>query len=402
MISFADAGPQHVPLYDLKELSARLSERAAEWVPPLFPEGRIVDGQLRMANIAGAPMRKKGSCVIELKGKKAGYWYDHSTGLGGGPLSTLEQGTGLTGRDLFDRAAEMVGLSSVPVTQRARSRPLALPGAAIRRNANEQAPGTEQPSPATAHRIQREIDQSIPLLGSRGELYFSARGLPPPRSPDLRFSERLADYSATRWRPGIIARVRAPEGHLLPPIHRTFLRDDCRAKADMPKPRKLLGPSRGGVIALAPISPEGVLGVAEGIETSLAATLLFNLPCWATISAGGMRVFAEALARGQPPGLKDLRIFADRGDDGEDAAEFLRCRAQQLGIAAQVFLPLSDDDFNKDLCLKFPVSAPIGPRPPGRPDIERFMSREEHEREIAQALEEFYAAGRRCHGGPDR
>ena len=62
-----------------------------------------------MADINGNPPRKDGSCVLMLKGDKAGFWHDHSTGKGGGPLSTLKMATGLEGRELLDRAAEIIG-----------------------------------------------------------------------------------------------------------------------------------------------------------------------------------------------------------------------------------------------------------------------------------------------------
>src|ERR1051326_3729166 len=77
---------------DLDELSDRLAACASQWVPELFPQGRISKDrtELRLANIRGAAPRHQGSCVITLKGQRAGSWHDHSTGKGGGPLSTLQ------------------------------------------------------------------------------------------------------------------------------------------------------------------------------------------------------------------------------------------------------------------------------------------------------------------------
>src|SRR6185312_14056105 len=74
-------------------------------------QGRITKDrtELRLANIQGAAPRHQGSCVIMLKGGKAGWWHDHSTGKGGGPLSTLQRATALTGSELFDRAEGLVG-----------------------------------------------------------------------------------------------------------------------------------------------------------------------------------------------------------------------------------------------------------------------------------------------------
>src|SRR5262249_39644608 len=128
-------------------------------------------------------------------------------------------------------------------------------------SSNGQVPEAEQQSlAARAHKVRSVVDQSIPLRGTLGEAYFEARGLPRPRCPDLRFVADLTDFAAMRARPAIIALLRSPDGHIIPAIHRTYLTDDCRAKAPMPKPKMLLGPSRGGVIALAPIPPDGILG----------------------------------------------------------------------------------------------------------------------------------------------
>src|SRR3546814_1397402 len=47
------------------------------------------------------------------------------------------------------------------------------------------------------------------------------------------------------------------------------------------------------------------MGVAEGIETALAVTRDFGIPCWSTISADGLKAFT-------PPAIvKRLRIFGD-------------------------------------------------------------------------------------------
>jgi putative DNA primase/helicase len=397
----ADAEPR----YDIPDLKRRLRSRAAEIFPPLFPQARIQGNELRMANIHGDRPKKSGSCKVNLKGDHAGDWHDFATGQKGDVLDTLARATGLAGRALLAKAAEIVGASP----SSGRRHQLSKMATSLNINPPPQLPPPTSSNghdseveqyllAANACRVKSIVDQSIPLRGTPGEAYFEARGLPPSRCLDLRFVADLTDFAAMRVRPAIIALLRSPDGQTLPAIHRTYLADDCRAKADMPKPKMLLGPSRGGVIALAPISPEGILGIGEGIENSLSAMALFNIPCWSAISAGGMRIFAEALARGQPRGLKDLRIFADRGLDGENAAGELRRAAERLGIVARIFLPQSDDDCNKDLRLGLRPVEEIGPLGPDWVDREPFVSEKVHERDVEQALDEFYAAGRRYDG----
>ena len=46
--------------YNLDELSQKLGERAAQWVPQLFPHGKIKDGKLYLANINGDPTEETG------------------------------------------------------------------------------------------------------------------------------------------------------------------------------------------------------------------------------------------------------------------------------------------------------------------------------------------------------
>lgn len=351
-VNLNDAPPQREqrPEYDLDDLSARLGERAREWVPELFPRGRIVDNKLRLANIRGDAPKKEGSCVIEMKGAKAGYWHDFGTNKGGGPLSTLSEALNLHGQELIARAAEMVG--SVPRLANGHDRS---------NRKDEQA----------AREIVRIESGCVPLAGTEGETYLKSRLLADPGSPDLLFNPELTDYKRQRVRPGIVAIVRRGDtGERTGGIHRTFLADDGTAKsADMPNAKMMLGPCAGGAVQLFPMGEDGVLGVAEGIETALAAHKLFGVPVWPTLSTSGTKTFVS------PPNMKRLMIFADRGTHdggGESAAWHLFGRAKMAGIEAEVYLPRSDDDFAKDLELGLwnaedatiaPVPEPTAPTP---------------------------------------
>ena len=117
--------------YDLDAVVAGLRATASAWVPSHFPNGRRLGDELRLANIHGDRPRKQGSCVIALRGERAGDWIDFDDNQGGGPLSTLENATGLTGRALIEYAAELAG--SAPMNgARHRSDRGALTGAAGR------------------------------------------------------------------------------------------------------------------------------------------------------------------------------------------------------------------------------------------------------------------------------
>ncbi len=67
---------------------------------------------------------------------------------------------------------------------------------------------------------------------------------------------------------------------------------------------------KGSAVRLSAPSP--TLGAAEGIETALAAWILFGVPTWAAVCANGLATF-------EPPDMvKRLLIFAD--DHADSAA----------------------------------------------------------------------------------
>src|SRR3546814_15331496 len=81
----------------------------------------------------------------------------------------------------------------------------------------------------------------------------------------------------------------------------------------------------GSYVELSPPAEE--MGVAEGIETALAVTRDFGIPCWSTISADGLKAFT-------PPAIvQRLRIFGDNdpkygGQAGTYRAEERRVRKE--------------------------------------------------------------------------
>ncbi len=88
VIDFNDVEPPRPPRqahYDIDLIVRRLRDTAESWVPRLFPNGRRVGDEWRLANIHGDAPRKSGSCVISLKGPHAGDWHEFDGDQGGGP-----------------------------------------------------------------------------------------------------------------------------------------------------------------------------------------------------------------------------------------------------------------------------------------------------------------------------
>jgi hypothetical protein len=321
--------------YDLDVIVARLRATAEIWVLKLFPNGRQLGDEWRIANIKGAPPRKQGSCVIALKGEHAGDWHDFDGSQGGGPLSAIEEMTGRKGRDLFAYAAEMVGWS---------------PSAPIR-----QAPpptAAAKPEADTAREIAFILKHAGPIDETPAAAYLQDRGLVAPAGADLLAHPDLTHWETKSGYPALIGVVRDHAG-ITVAIHRTYLQSDAVqprkvTKAAVSKPRMMLGKVLGGAVRLAPIGDSKILGVCEGIETGLAvASACSGLPVWAALSATNLEQVQL------PPEALRIVVIADHDISGagmraaDTAARRLRADGRQVVIALP---PKPGDDFN-DLLL---------------------------------------------------
>lgn len=103
--------------------------------------------------------------------------------------------------------------------------------------------------------------------------------------------------------PGMVAKFVAPEGNSAA-LHRTFLAEPG-VKANVPEPRKMMPGviPHGGAVRLGPVAE--TMGVAEGIETAMAAAQRFGLTVWACTSCA-------ALVKWQPPtGCRRIIVMGD-------------------------------------------------------------------------------------------
>jgi predicted P-loop ATPase len=202
-------------------------------------------------------------------------------------------------------------------------------------------PRAAEHRPDHSREVARILDGCVPPAGTAAETYLRGRGLALPDSPDLLFHSDLADFESRRGWPGMVAIVRDAAGAPMGGIHRTYLLDDGSRKA--PPGKKMLGPVAGGAVRLAPMPEDGRIGVAEGIETALAAMALFGVPAMAALSADGLRRWQW------PEGTTHVTIFADAGHAGMQAAATLADRLNIADIPSRIVAPLHGDDFNDDL-----------------------------------------------------
>ncbi|ARL91585.1 DUF7146 domain-containing protein [Burkholderia pseudomallei] len=150
-------------------------------------------------------------------------------------------------------------------------------------------------------------------------------------SSAIRFHPNLR-YDATRSFPAMLATVTMPDGKAST-MHRTWL-DGEGGKAPVDEPKKVMaGTIKTGAIRLTDTCE--CLGIAEGIETALRASMRFGVPTWAAISAGGLRDW-EA-----PEGVKHVIVFGDNDANftGQSAAFALGHRLAMSGLIAEVFIP---------------------------------------------------------------
>lgn len=133
--------------------------------------------------------------------------------------------------------------------------------------------------------------------------------------------------------PAMIAAVTYPDGKCAT-LHRTYLTADGR-KAAVPAPKKLMPgkPLQTASIKLGGYA--GALGIAEGIETALAASRRFGVPVWACVSSGLMEGWKH------PADVGRVTVFGDNDPKfgGQAAAYRIAHKLACAGVAVDVAIP---------------------------------------------------------------
>lgn len=166
--------------------------------------------------------------------------------------------------------------------------------------------------------------------------YLQSRGLIVTPQQNV-FSVDAADYWTEKdgkWSkevlPAMVAAIRSEAGRTVS-YHMTYFKNGKKVGRKVLPP---IFPLQGASIQLfKPV--DGVLAVAEGIETALAVHQLEGLPVWATGNAWQMEVLEL------PADIKELWIYGDKDESyaGQAAAFSLAKRMKAKGLRVYVELP---------------------------------------------------------------
>lgn len=300
------------------DIAEALTAQTETLVRDLFPAGRRQGNDWCVGSLAGEPGQ---SLRIGLAGKHRGRWQEFADGTGGDMLDLVAAvNFGPDLRQAIDWARAWLGQATISPTPPTRDASTAQPARY-----------------SSLSRFGRELWASCRPIDaeSAAGLYLATRGcsLPHPEG-DLRWHPALK-HPGGHVGPALVALVtdvHAADRWLT--IHRTWIQADGR-KAEIETPRLLLAghPKAGGVIRLWPDDSVATgLGIAEGIETALAAAKRFT-PVWAAIDAGNLGAFPVL------GGIEALTIVVDHDRAGVNSALNLGRRWRQAGREVFVLYP---------------------------------------------------------------
>lgn len=265
---------------------------------------------------------------------KAGFgtWICSQCGAGG-PLKLLELLFGWGPAEVAQRLEQVMG--GLPRAPR-----MAVPAQMVR------------PDPQLGITAMMRVWEAAKPAPYEGPVwhYLRTRGIAFDPSIELRERWSYDGYE-------MIARVLSTGG-LLCQVHRTLILGDGIIK-------RLLMPGThppGSAVRLMPWVNGEALGIAEGIETAISASQCYNIPVWAALNAGRLKVFRP------PPACTHLIVFADNdlNDVGKQAAIALarsldaRAIGEEHGIHVKILMPSRPEwDYN-DLLLEVRSGDTVG------------------------------------------
>lgn len=174
--------------------------------------------------------------------------------------------------------------------------------------------------------FRKLFSESVPAVESNPVgIYLKGRGLKTVPSV-LKYSKSCWEMETKRDQRAMLAVVTLPDG-TASTIHRTYL-DIEGGKLGIKKPKKLMPVLRKGKgAAIRLYDPvDGLVGVAEGIESAIAAHEDMHIPVWSAVNTAMMEAFEP------PKGIKCVVIIADNDKSfaGQKAAYALAFKLRTI------------------------------------------------------------------------
>jgi putative DNA primase/helicase len=178
-----------------------------------------------------------------------------------------------------------------------------------------------------------------------------------PHEPPLSIREALSvfDPETKQKFPAMIAKIASPENKAVN-LHITYLTPDGR-KAATSKPKRVMAGKLPEGCAIRLAAPAEVMGIAEGIETALAASVWFDMPVWAAVSGVG-------LSKWTPPAVaKTIWVLGDNDESfaGQAKAYALAQRLKvQFKREVKVYYPMNMGEDWNDVLRNASAQASMG------------------------------------------
>lgn len=256
----------------------------------------------------------------DLNGKGT-WWCNHCSG--GNGLALAMKYTGLPFKEVAQQIERIIGESPAPAPR---------------------SQHTDQQNRAALNQLwhgSRTIRPDDPV-----DRWFEARGVALQNYPRcLRLGMHVRNSGPpVSFHPAMLAMVTDITGKPAT-IHKTYITTTGN-KAPVDKVRMFCPGSRpiGGAVRLTEVA--SVLGVAEGIETAIAAGKLFGIPTWAALDAGGVERF-------EPPAeVERLIVFGDNDTNGTGQRAAYALAARLSGrLMIEVRIPEKPDTDWNDLLI---------------------------------------------------
>lgn len=193
--------------------------------------------------------------------------------------------------------------------------------------------------------VKRIYGESLPIeRGDPAWLYLNRRIGISEAPACLRYHPALqyiGNDGDIDYHPAMVAVLSDADGKGIG-LHRIYL-DAIGNKAKVESAKKLLvaKETAGASVKLAPAT--ACIGIAEGIETALAAAKLFDIPVWSAISANGLESWTP------PNGVVRVVVFGDNDESftGQASSFALARKLKRAGISVDVRIP---SEIGKDWC----------------------------------------------------